>query len=258
MKLCYIYCHPSGSFENETRTQTEQLVRVQIDNSLELGWSPSDIFLLTNFPYTYNGVSSHVIPNLYFDIDAVSTKVHVLEHLLRDQFFEDDIYWVHDFDVYQHIAFAPPTVNVFAAARYNYPRQAREWQCGSFFFRPNTDAIKFFEIWRREILMRAPHSHYVRGRSEEKVLRYITAEGKVQPEELNVRYNVTSMCLMYNKRIERVIEYPIVATHFHVNKHAIEYFCEGQNPWKRPLVPSRIVNLFEKHGLFEPSSWVNY
>ena len=257
MKLCYIYCHPSQSFQNSMRAQIERLARVQIDNSLELGWHPDDIYLLTNFPYTYNGVSSRVIPNLYFDVDPVSSKVRVLAHLLGERFFEDDLYWVHDFDVYQHDVFSPPDVRVFAGVRYNYKRMQREWQCGSFFFRPNMEAAAFFKTWYEEIMERVPHSRYVRSRPEEKVLRYIVAEGKVHPEELNVRYNVTPMFLLQHNNPMQAIEHPIVATHFHVNQFALEYFCEGKNPWDRPLVPTRLTRLMKKHGLYDADAWMD-
>ena len=57
MKNLLIYINPSKDFEGEEKTT----VKIQIDNSLDLGWKKEDIMLVTNFPYEYNDVRSLVI-----------------------------------------------------------------------------------------------------------------------------------------------------------------------------------------------------
>lgn len=52
MKNLLIYTNADKEFSEENKT----LVKIHIDNSLELGWDRKDILLYTNFPYEYNGV----------------------------------------------------------------------------------------------------------------------------------------------------------------------------------------------------------
>jgi hypothetical protein len=53
MKNLLIYISPEHKFLPEY----DKLVRIQIDNSLELGWKKEDIMLVTNFIFEYNGVN---------------------------------------------------------------------------------------------------------------------------------------------------------------------------------------------------------
>ena len=50
MKQLLIYIGPTDKFDDEH----EVLTKIQIDNSLDLGWKKEDILLVTNFPYEYN------------------------------------------------------------------------------------------------------------------------------------------------------------------------------------------------------------
>ena len=54
MKNLLIFISPAGGFPKEH----EELTKMQIDNSLELGWKPEDILLVTNFDYEYRGIKA--------------------------------------------------------------------------------------------------------------------------------------------------------------------------------------------------------
>ena len=60
MKNLLIYITPNG-FD----TESEKLAKLQIDNSLELGWKKEDMLFVTSFPYEYRGIKSIVVDGGY-------------------------------------------------------------------------------------------------------------------------------------------------------------------------------------------------
>ena len=57
MKQILTYISPQKDFNEEHK----MAVKIQIDNSLSLGWKREDILLVTNFPYEHNGVKAITI-----------------------------------------------------------------------------------------------------------------------------------------------------------------------------------------------------
>ena len=64
MKCLLIYISPSNGFDKEH----EELTKIQIDNSLDLGWKPGEIILVTNFPWEYRGIKATVLSG---DLSAI-------------------------------------------------------------------------------------------------------------------------------------------------------------------------------------------
>lgn len=61
MKNLLIYIHPDRKFVGESfSSETDVLPKIQIENSLKLGWKKEDILLVTNFPYEYMIGRAHV------------------------------------------------------------------------------------------------------------------------------------------------------------------------------------------------------
>ncbi|MDO8619479.1 MAG: hypothetical protein Q7R49_06090 [Candidatus Daviesbacteria bacterium] len=91
MKNLMVYISPEKKFLGET----EDLVKRQIDNSLELGWKKEDIILVTNFPYEYKNVKSIVL-------DDKINKSDVIFHFLTQALVKEaELWWYHDLDVFQ-------------------------------------------------------------------------------------------------------------------------------------------------------------
>lgn len=72
MKNLLIYVNPRKDWDDETR----KLIKLQVDNSLDLGWSSRDIILATNFPYflmdtTKEEDMKRLIETIGSDIDLV-------------------------------------------------------------------------------------------------------------------------------------------------------------------------------------------
>jgi len=98
MKNLLIYINPDGGFNEES----EILTKIQIDNSLELGWDEKDIILLTNFDYEYRGVKSTVVDDTYFNVEhPTSTKFRSIRNMFLDDLIKDELYWSHDLDCFQ-------------------------------------------------------------------------------------------------------------------------------------------------------------
>ena len=93
----YKKCH---DFENVL-----QILRAQIDNSLELGWRPEDIMVYTNFRFRHRGIRRIGRFPIYPSCSFVN-KWTALQQLWNDG-CEDDV-WYHDCDAWQCVPFTFP------------------------------------------------------------------------------------------------------------------------------------------------------
>ena len=107
--------------------------KIQIDNSLGLGWAREDILLVTNFPYEYNGVKALVIGGEHYCVHHwPATKIYVIVNLFDAGLIEDDLYWYHDFDCFQ---LAPLTEPIIPDADFGLARYGRmPTLCSASFF----------------------------------------------------------------------------------------------------------------------------
>lgn len=237
MKLLYVYTSPQKQFDE----LAAKLIKLQIDNNLDLGWSTDDILLYTNFAYEYRGVEARIAPDIYADYDPSSNKVPVILYLLQNGLLEDHLYWYHDFDVYQLEQFEPPAVTSFGVARYAYKH---DWQCGSFFFRNNTE--QFFDIWNEEIKLIVNWSKYARTRTDEKALKSLVLRQILLVEELNHTYNFV---FKFSSRTYPTIDKPIKAAHFHPDDpNSMDVFMYGKNPFGIPYITERLTDVFHRHS----------
>lgn len=236
MKLLYAYTSPHKQFSQEAA----KLIQLQMDNNLDLGWSPSDILLFTNFACEVRNVMSRVIPDIYAEHDPTSNKVPAILYLLQNRLLGDELFWYHDLDVYQLIPFTAPNIKTFGAARYAYKH---DWQCGSFFFRNNAE--QFFNVWNEEMKQVVKWSDYAKNRTDEKALKSLVLRQILSVEELNHNYNFVTK---FNHRTYPTADKPIKAVHFHPDDWELGVFLHGKNPTGRPYVPQRLIDIFNQHG----------
>ena len=101
MKNFLVYLNPSKQFNKEN----DELTKIQIDNSLDLGWKIEDILLVTNFDYEYRGVKALVVgDDCYYSKNNFyrSSKIPVINQLFKDGIInEGEIYWFRDNDAFQ-------------------------------------------------------------------------------------------------------------------------------------------------------------
>jgi len=242
MKQLLIYIDSTSlSFDEETAT----LVKVQIDNSIEIGWDLEDILLVTNFDYEYRGVQSiKVSSDLFCWHCPISTKVYVINHLFGSGFFNKrEIYWYHDFDAYESdkIKEAEVCLDGCSLGLTAYRRSAR-WSTSSFFFKGDSGLV--FKLWQDVM-------DYFKA-DDERSLTFLTRIGN-KVGKINTTYNL-QMLNIRNCYWEAVK--PVKVLHFHpdvVNRHiganTTDFFIRGKNKLNVTFVSDRLARIFEKHGI---------
>lgn len=248
MKNLLIYTGPSKKFTHED----EMLARIQIDNSLDLGWKKDEILLVTNFPYSYNGVGSHQIGDIYYDFDLAASKLPVMIHLIKNSIIDNQsLYWCHDFDAFElnkinEVELGLKHHNLGLVPYYYKP----EWSFSSVFLKNMASPI--FE------LIDSTTKKYPRpSRNNEKALAWLIKHDMVKKESfvtLNVTYNIAKRCL---KTVYEVAEKPIKVLHFRPSDPkdkmmpdtALNMFMYGKNRLKIPLMNARLIKVFNYHGI---------
>jgi hypothetical protein len=231
MKNLLIYVNPTHAFNPET----EVLAKIQIDNSLSLGWNPKDIILLTNFPYEYNGIKSGVVPDSCFcENKPLGTKTTTVAYLLDQDLLPDALYWVHDFDAYQMETITETELEVRELGLTDYG-WSRRWCMGSYFFRPSSAAIfrwidaviKLDDLIDEKALLTLTRTNYQ------------NINNRVQ--RLNITYNFGMRNGPYNLR---TVHYPIKVVHFHPHHKEIDTM-----KLFRPIMTDRLKGIFKDHGI---------
>lgn len=247
MKNLLIYVNPGG-FDPEF----ERLTKIQIDNSLELGWKPNDILLVTNFPYEYRGIRSMIVPiKKTYSTTKVdcSHKILTLIYLFDVGFIQDNLlYWYHDSDAYQLEPISEQELELEAveAGFCDYGRITK-WQMGSFFFKKSAEHI-FRTIDRRM------KSAYALGRplNDENVMVELTNTNvdniNTKIKRLNGRYDfgMRRVDYCYAKAVK-----PLKILHFHPNSplmNTLAIAMYGKNRINKPLMNKRLIKIFNKYG----------
>jgi hypothetical protein len=215
MKNLLIYISPTGKFDKEH----EDLTKIQIDNSLELGWDVKDLMLVTNFPYEYAGVKAVVLGGELNALDGNrSSKIPAI--LKLD--LTDDLYWFHDHDAFQ----LEPFKN--SVAGFTDHGWSKLWNAGSFFF------------WRedRPLFQKIYETMIERNCNEQSALTYLWEQG-LECKMLNITYNLNITDIARNiRRADK----PIMVAHFHPHKKRhLDLF--------RFILPDRLITIFQKYGL---------
>jgi hypothetical protein len=249
MKLILTYTGPNKKFDNDDSV----LVKIQIDNSFELGWKKEDILLVTDFPYEYNGMKSQVLGDgFYYAFDKTSNKVPVIMHLAEQGVLKKgEIYWYHDFDVYQQEVISENELGLtgfdLGLTPYGYKPQ---WNLGSFFFKESAKDI--FNLINDYILHRRTSDNRVDEKAMQRII-YLHAISRDRYKDLNVTYNFTKRCIETNYR--QAVK-PLKVVHFHpydrdgiMTDTALNRFMYSQNRLDIPLMNNRLIKIFVQHGI---------
>lgn len=236
MKNLLTYVSPDREFNDEHK----MLARIQIDNSLRLGWKLDDILLVTNFPYEYNGVRSIVIgDDNYCIYHTAGTKVYVIVYMFQNNMIDDNVYWYHDFDCYQLAPFVDgdPDFGDADLGLTNYSRMPR--LCSASMFFKNT-AGDIFEDLKSTI-----DKH--RMDEELGLARMLNRRWSLRDRVklLNItyafhRFNIRS-CI-------KIVDKPIRAAHFHATSDKYDFYVRGNNKVQQVLIPDGLIDIFHQHG----------
>lgn len=258
MKNLLIYISPTGSFNNPradlAANDAGPLVKVQIENSLALGWKKDDILLVTNFAYRYGDLKATVLDDVaFFERKPQASKINAILKLFEHGMIEDDeLYWFHDIDAYQ--------LEVITEAEIELPEDAialtdyggikfggvDRWSTGTIFFRSGA----------RDIFQRMQDVYYEKSIDEEEALGLLTASDtrlEKRVKKVNNTYNFIGYYLRstYAKSIK-----PLKVVHFHPSagrrragiENSLRFF-KGENPLKTSLTNDRLNKLFKYHRI---------
>lgn len=249
MKNLLIYTGPNKKFGTEDAI----LAKIQIDNSLDLGWKREDILLVTDFDFEYNGVKSLVLQdNVYYEFDKNANKLPVVLYLINQGLITaGEIYWCHDFDAFELNKIIEEELGLesfdLGLVHYFYKP---EWQFGSFFFKKAAkDILELLDMTCRA----KPHP----SRNNEKTLTKLINNNLIDNsryKKMNVTYSIMKRCLatVYNEATK-----PIKVLHFRPSDpkdermadSALNMFMYGKNSLKIPLMNDRLVRIFKAHGI---------
>lgn len=234
MKNLLTYISPSEQFNAEH----QMLVKIQIDNSLSLGWKPEDILLVTNFPYKYNRVISTVAgPECYCKAHWPATKIYTIIDLFNRGLIGRDLYWYHDFDCYQLVPFqdGEPGLEGADIGLTNYGRMPRLCSA-SIFFRQEARDI-FISV--KGLVDNGASS------SEEMAIAKLPRSMRRRIKHLNITWAFHKFNL---RSCYKIVDKPIRAAHFHATPDKYDFFIKGNNKLSLQLVPNRLVDIFHEHG----------
>ena len=186
------------------------LIKAQIDNSIQFGWKPSDIILLTNFEFNYNAVTA--IPIKLNDFCLTGSKVFGVKWLMENTSFKDP-FWAHDLDAWQNAPFECPEFKDAAFGFYSRPKI--------------NGGVQF---WRRsgKDILDSIVGELIENKAarEEPTLDKFCKKNK-RVTILNSTFNVG--CSGYKPRYEKA-EKPVKVCHFHPdNRIAWQTHCLDRN-----------------------------
>lgn len=238
-----IFVHPDKRFNEET----DRLVKIQIDNSLELGWKKEDLFIVTNFPYEYRGVKALEVGDENFNtILPQSTKIDTACTLFKQGFFQkDELYWWHDFDAYQQVVITEKELDLGGRMGFTDYGRHKRWNGGSYFFR-STDS-DFFQKTKNKMYELRVNEEDAWMQIEKEEPEYMEKHVK----RLNISYNfgIKQLELCYNKATK-----PVKVLHFHPDRvyrgwgRAMEIVSTERNEVKHPIMSERLIQIFKTHG----------
>lgn len=248
MKNLLTYTGQTKQFSQEDET----LIKIQIDNSLDLGWKSEDIILVTDFPFQYNGVKSLVIEDgIYYDFDKNANKVPVIVYLLQHALLEtNELYWCHDLDAYELHQIKESELELenvdLGLTHYTYKP---EWQCGSIFFK--TQASDIFAL-----IDATTRKKQYGSRNNEKTMTHLINTKTINNsryKKMNATYNLMKKFLT---KIYPLAQKPIKVLHFRpsdkdpsLTESTLNMFMYGKNSLRIPLMNKRLIKIFNHHGL---------
>lgn len=241
MKNLLIYISEKDGFDEET----EALAKVQIDNSLDLGWEREDIWIITNFDYQYRGVRAKVFEDIaFFKRKPQASKINAIVKLFEEGMIkEGEMYWFHDFDAYQLCTMEQLIIDLEGAdiAVTDYGRNDR-WSTGVIYFGLRSKDL-FYKI--REVV-------YTYNIDEERALMKLTRGGNRRVKKIDKSFNFTPAHI---RTMYPLVVKPLRVAHFHPNIYnprsgvakPLEFF-KGNNKINTQLIDDRLIKIFEKHG----------
>jgi hypothetical protein len=221
--------HSNSAKKYELESLKHEL-NAQMENSLEMGWSPEKILVVTNFMFVQknSAIRRLLLPDLNKDC-LTGSKMFAMRELFRLDMINEEV-WIHDLDAWQNIPFDFPEFKDVGIAEYSRPK----YNGGSVFYKPAA----------RDIVERVCQEiERDKEKREEPVLnRILRREYADRVTTLNSTWNVG--CSGFVKRYQNA-EKPIKVVHFHpTNRIAWDTHVRDRNGLGEVSVSDRLKQLF--------------
>lgn len=98
----------------------KQLLRAQIENSIQVGWEIEDIIVIANFDFEFLGVKT-----IKTDLNKhcfTGSKMFGVKYVFDNNLNEREMVFSHDLDVWQNIWFDPPEIKDVGITTYSSTR----------------------------------------------------------------------------------------------------------------------------------------
>lgn len=218
-----IYINPKHNFEQEWikngkflwANETETLMKIQVDNSLSLGWKPEDILVVMNFPWRYRGIKSIVVGDEnYCDFAPTASKINVICDMFDKGMIGDDLYWFHDNDAFQLDRQDVDVGDEVALTDYGFamggdPEVSKRWSTGVLFFRKGSKQM--FELLKHGV------NNSYKKNEETALLAMVRCNYggiKNMIRKINVTYNFATRNRHIPEQYE-MADKPLRTIHFH-------------------------------------------
>jgi hypothetical protein len=209
----------------------EPFIKAQIDNSLEIGWKPEDIIIISNIGYEYMGIKT-VVTSLN-DFCITGSKMFGIQYIFNKMNIKDTIF-CHDIDCWQNIWFDCPDFKDVGISQYSSPK----FNGGSIFWKYTAKDI-IEEIINKLVSQKE--------KKEEPTLNKVLKNQKYidRVTVLNNTYNVG--CSGFVKRYLNSIR-PVKVCHLHpTNKIAWETHTMDRNAINARSVSYRLEKIIRKY-----------
>lgn len=221
-----------ANIHNESKWNGDSItlmLKAQIENSLEVGWKPDDMCVITNFDFEYQGVVGQKT-----DLNEhcfTGSKMFGVQWAIKNKI--DDVFWAHDLDCWQGVWFDCPEFKDVGAAEYSLPK----FNGGSIFWRGSAKDI-VEEVIRQITKEKAT--------KEEPTLNLVLKNSKYKNRVtvLNTTYNLgcSGFVVRYNRAIK-----PIRVSHFHpTNRIAWETHALDRNQLGHKSISNRLEKLIRR------------
>lgn len=224
----------SNSKRSFTKEAINLTMKIQIENSLDVGWRPEQILLLTNFDFEHVGVKAIQMdgPNSFC---LTGSKMFALAWAVNTEIIkEGDSVWSHDLDAWQNCNFEFPEFKDVGIATYSNSK----YNGGSIFWKYSAkDIINNIVDTLKED--KAP-------REEPTINRILKSkEYKDRVTVVNNTFNVG--CSGFGPRFERSIK-PVRVCHFHPHRgQAWSTFVLDKHNLNEVVLTVRLERLLRKH-----------
>ena len=213
--------------------------KCQIDNSINHGWKPKDICIVTNLDFEYRDVTI-IRTKLLCNYNKYFNKVFGIYEILRDNLIDDD-FWFHDFDDWQLSEFDgfPYFPGEIGGCKYIFDNPLPQWNTGSLFVKKGSLPIWEYIYNTMEANKNEPNIHTY---GDENIFN-LCVHQHFQPAVSEIDYTYNVGCTGFKDRLERVFLKPLRVGAFKPDEERISYFQD------EGLIPDSLMELFKEYKM---------